>query len=319
MSRTINRPLAILACCVAAAPIADNYLKAQAVSATGQAAPNPPRFEVVSVHPCADKHWTGDGRIGGSPGRLSVTCETLEGLIRNAYLLYPSGKPWSLPARPHQTFQSIKGSSGWVQAERFTINARSADPASLEMMRGPMMQTVLTDRFKLKIHREARDYPGYELTVATGGPKLQPAKPGGCVSLDATKGPPVRSPGQPPPVICGGFHPPLSGRTSGLDADGLTMSLFCLNLSQWLDRDVIDKTGVTGSFDIHLELSQVDILPRPGRAESSIGQGDSSLPVASEPGGSVASAIRRLGLALRPVRIPGEFLVIDHAERPSEN
>jgi uncharacterized protein (TIGR03435 family) len=245
-----------------------------------------------------------------------VTCSTLEGLIRNAYLLYPDGKPWVLPTHLYETFQPIKGSSGWINSARFTINANSNVPASLEMMRGPMMQALLRDRFKLRIHREAREYPAYDLAVAPGGHKLQPAKPGDCVEL-GPNGPPSQAPGKP---FCGGIGVPRSGKTSGLDANGITMSGFCVHLSQWLDRDVLDKTGLKGKFAMHLEISFADISRLRRERQSIVDESQSSLAASiPEPSVSVPSVLRKVGLVLKPTRVLGSFIVIDHAEKPGTN
>ena len=276
-----------------------------------------PKFEVVSIKPCKKKPSGDDNvRIGGSPGRLTFECVTVEGLIRNAYLLYPNGKPFSLPASLKQTFQPIKGSSGWVHSDGFTVNAKVEGPASPEMMRGPMMRVLLADRFKLKIHRETREVAIYELTVAKGGPKLQAAKEGSCTPLDPEKGPPPpRAPGErTPPAICGGFRP--SGRNGGLDVSGITLADLCRNFSLGLDRDVFDKTGIAGRFDLHLELSSADLFPRPPSMPT-----DPTAPMipADPSGGSISTAVSKLGLKLVPSKMLGEFLVIDHVERPSEN
>ena len=60
-------------------------------------------------------------------------------------------------------------------SDRFTIEANLEDTATEEITRGPMLQALLEDRFRLKLHREAREVPVYNLTVATGGPRLQTA------------------------------------------------------------------------------------------------------------------------------------------------
>ncbi len=142
-----------------------------------------------------------------------------------------------LPMPAGQMFQPIKGSSGWIKSEHFTINAKAERPASLEVMRGPMMQALLEDRFKLKIHREKKEVHGYRLMVAKGGPKLQDAKKEGCLALDPVKGPPPpRAPGQlTPTVICGGLTRSSAG---GLDVKGTTLPELCVLLSRAVDNDV---------------------------------------------------------------------------------
>jgi uncharacterized protein (TIGR03435 family) len=169
-----------------------------------------------------------------------------------------------------------------------------------------MVRALLEDRFKLKIHRETREIPVYALTVTKGGPKLQPFKEGSCMAVDFSD--PEHSsitmpePGQPFPLVCG------MGRlsNSGYDFPGSTMATFCRDISNRLDRPVVDRTKISGMFDIHLDLSIADVVnPAP-----------ESAPGTTAP---IGSAIEKLGLKLEPTKGPGEFLVIDHIERPSAN
>ena len=221
-----------------------------------------PKFEVASIRTCKAEDIApaagtkggraGAGRVSGSPGRLSVECRTVASLIRDAYLSYPSGEAWPkpvgsltpvAPVSDRLRGQEVKGSPAWVNADRYTIEAKAEGPQSLEMMRGPMMQALLEDRFKLKLHREIREIPVYELTVDKGGPKLKVTQGGSCIIMDRDHPPP--GPDQPFPRICGGFF--------GDDLNGSTMVNLCRQFSVMMDRDVIDKTGITGVFDIHLE------------------------------------------------------------------
>jgi uncharacterized protein (TIGR03435 family) len=70
-------------------------------------------------------------------------------------------------------------------------------------MNGPMLQALLEDRFKLKVHRETREIPVYVLTEAAGGPKIEPFREGSCVAVDLDKLLPPAEPGQPDPELCG--------------------------------------------------------------------------------------------------------------------
>src|SRR5215471_6213138 len=118
------------------------------------------------------------------------------------------------------------------------------------MMRGPMLQKLLEDRFKLKIHREAREMHAYALVVGKGGAKLQPTEEGTCTSVDVTQSPrPAPKPGQPPP--CGSAR---SGKDGLLHAQGWRMADLCRALSARLNQFVVDKTGITGLFDIQFAL-----------------------------------------------------------------
>ena len=176
------------------------------------------------------------------------------------------------------------------------------------MMRGPMMRTLLEDRFQLKTHRETRDVAVYMMMVAKGGAKLRASTAESCTPLDPTNLAALPKPvaGKPWCVIT----PPVrSGPMMVWDVRGISLEVFC-QLLHPDGRHVIDKTGLTGTFDIHLEWSAGN--PATGRSEGG---------AASEPEGrSLIGAIReQLGLQFSPGRGPQEFLIIDRVEKPSEN
>ena len=75
----------------------------------------------------------------------------------------------------------IEGGPDWIHSETFEIDAKSDGHPSIQMMLGPMMQAILQDRFKLRIHRETRQGPVYELALGKGSPKLKPLQDGSCI------------------------------------------------------------------------------------------------------------------------------------------
>jgi uncharacterized protein (TIGR03435 family) len=289
-----------------------------------------PKFEVASIKPCKESAPL-PGRKGGgaggrswSPGRLSLSCANVENLIQDAYLRFAGGR--ALPTDPHtgidiqplpmhQMRQAIQGGPGWLASERYTIEAKAETAAGRETMLGPMMQSLLEDRFALKIHRETRDTPVYVLTVAKDGPKMQPTKEGSCVRIDFKNGPPPNP--EPGKAFCGFFR--SSGTGQGMDTLGQTMPSLSNQFSAWLDRDVIDKTGLSGAYDIHLDLSAADVMPSRNGVVGG-GLGDGSPPdLPPDPLGAVIAAVQRLGLKLTAGKEPGAYLVIDHIERPPVN
>jgi len=142
------------------------------------------------------------------------------------------------------------------------------------------------------------------LTVGKSGPKLRLAKADGCVVSDRNLPAPA-----PEPVYCG-----LARKSSGggFDIPGVTMADLCRELAKYVDRDIVDKTGITGVFDVHLELAPVD-LGYPDAAPdltSTYTPGD---------GRAIAAAVEKIGLQMRPAKGSVQFLVIDHVDRPSEN
>ena len=292
------------------------------------------KFEVASIKPCnsgdvapsanGKKAIAGRGRVIGSPGRLNVECRTVADLIRDAYLNYAKGEPWPQPVgslspvgpvSSRLANQDLRGSPGWVNRERYTIEAAAVGGQRVEMMRGPMMQALLEDRFQLKLHRETREIPVYELTVEKGGPKLTASRDGSCIAIGPGHPPPPDpGPSQPFPRICGGFLRD--------DLNGSTIANLCYQFSVMMDRDVIDKTGITGVFDIHLDSFWEHFLPRPP-ADGALGPANPpGPPIRPDPAEVFAAAqisLKKLGLKLEAARGSGEFLVIDHVERPSEN
>jgi bla regulator protein BlaR1 len=284
----------------------------RAQSPSPQSAPGPfPKFEVVSIKPCKPGVTNGGGPgeapgAGSSPGRLRISCGILAdidntGMIQVAYNRYAGGYLSSFRMIP------IKGGPDWIHSERFDIDAISDGEPSILMMQGPMMQAVLEDRFKLKIHRENRPGPVYELTLGKGSPKLKPLQEGSCTPV--TLGRPL------PQLAADQRYCRNMANPRGVDFEGGTLAMFAGLLGMILDRPVIDKTGITDLFAIHLEFLPDDFTsPRAAVAPGA--------PVAV--GGPDAPGIfqaiqEQLGLKLVPAKGPVDLLVIDHIERPTEN
>jgi uncharacterized protein (TIGR03435 family) len=234
-------------------------------------------------------------------------------LIRFAYLQYASGKHEPGPSTFSSRImnQNIAGEPGWAQSERYTIDAKPQTPQTLEMMRGPMLQTLLEERFNLKIHREDKEVSVYALVIGKGGPKLTASKEGGCALIDPAHPETAFGPGKPPP--CGPFGPDTGG---GIVTFGSTLANLCAQFSVALDRDVIDRTGLTGKFDIHLQLTQQELFPWEGAHETAAA---ATAPDLSDSTSAIMAAVQKLGLRLEPAKAPAQHLVIDHIERPSEN
>jgi uncharacterized protein (TIGR03435 family) len=151
--------------------------------------------------------------------------------------------------------QVLNGPS-WIDTDRYYISAKPEAKASPAEMMGPMLQTLLEDRFSLKVHKEPRDTPVYELTVAEQNPKLRPSKDGDCIPIDLTNLSGARpKPGDPAPNYCGGGRVRMSGDVMSADWDGVTMAeLAGRMLPSYVDRPVVDRTGLTERFNVHLEF-----------------------------------------------------------------
>jgi uncharacterized protein (TIGR03435 family) len=194
----------------------------------------------------------------------------------------------------------IVGGPSWIQTTRFDVEAKIAD-GDIETVkklppeqRDAMMRKVLSDRFALKVHTENRAASVYVLEVAKGGAKLKPS----------SSGPPD------PDGTSNHVYTPRfwGGEISGSD---LPMSAVAIMLASVLHQEVVDKTGLSGRYDIALKWNPEDTL-----SESSGGLQEPS----SGEGPSLFTALReQLGLKLESAKAPTTFLVIDHAEMPTGN
>jgi uncharacterized protein (TIGR03435 family) len=264
----------------------------------GQSADSP-RFAVASIKrdpttvPLSMGGPMGAGYRPG--GRFVAGNAPMAFLIQRAYAV--------------EGFQVV-GWPSWARTDGYDIEAKPEGNTDQKRM-WLMVQTLLADRFKLSMHRETRDLPVYDLQAVKGGPKLPP--PQGRRCTDVMTALPER--GQPRPAPpCG---PGLVKAGTGRAMVGISVSMpaFAKMLSAMIGREVIDKTGFTGRFGLHLEFANDDALagvPNP------IGPEVSAPADAGKP--TLFTAIReQLGLKLEPSKGPVEVLVIDHMERPTEN
>jgi uncharacterized protein (TIGR03435 family) len=167
------------------------------------------------------------------------------------------------------------------QSNYFDVRAEGEGSLTPDEARS-RLQTLLADRFKLKFHRETKELPVYFLVVAKSGPKL---------SAESTCGRPA------PPV-------PLTRGSRGLANcnPNETLPLLASDLTGEADRPVIDRTGLTGSYAFSLRWSP-----------------DAASQEPNAPPSLFTAVQEQLGLKLDPEKAPVEVLVIDRAEKPSEN
>ena len=238
--------------------------------------------------------------------------------VHQSYIVFANGRTMNLEP---EKIVPMEKSPAWIDTVLYTIEAKAesnSGPAPGQaMMLGPMMRALLEDRFKLKIHRENRQVPVYALTVGKDGLKLPAAPKGGCAlqDLDQPWAPPA--PGKAPLLICG--MPWMMN--NGFDMRGATMAQLSTVLSGRVDRKVIDKTGITGMFDIRLDWSGGELPsgPAPPPPPPEPGVPPPPGPDPAEVTAGFKTALQKLGLKLEPSQGPGEFLVVDHVERPTEN
>jgi len=169
----------------------------------------------------------------------------------------------------------IYGAPAWLSTQNYFIEAKvDGDRQLTKEQMQPLLQNLLAQRLGLKAHLESRLVAGYEMVVAKGGAKLQP-----------TKG-------------ASGFGSITPNQLSGSKVDAPSLAQF---LSYAVHQPVVDKTGLTGSYDIKLSYAPPN-------------DPNSTLP-------DIFTAVQEsLGLKLEPAKVPVDYLIIDHIDRtPTEN
>jgi uncharacterized protein (TIGR03435 family) len=242
----------------------------------GQSASPRPEFEVAEVKV---NNSGQPGIQGGSlaGGQLSVRNIPMRELIVQAY---KAG--------------GVAGGPNWLDTERFDIVAKAPPNTPDDTLR-LMLQTLLAERFKLAIHREQKSTAVFALVAAKRGFKLQAA---------AGSGRPKCSPGQGDEGL---NHTVCTNFTMADLAAALPTRI----APSFIDRPVVDLTGLKGAYDIKL-----DWVPRPLVGNAADG------PTADVAAGStVFDALdKQLGLKLVERKLPMPVIVIDHIERiPTEN
>jgi uncharacterized protein (TIGR03435 family) len=199
----------------------------------------------------------------------------------------------------------VVGVPDWMKSELYDIDARVdeadmaawKDPAKQKEMMRAMLQLLLKERCKLAVHREMPERPVYALVVGKNGPKFQEAK-----SIESAA---ILKEHPNVGAVPGGGGMFSMGANGSMDFYATPISSLAVVLSNKAGRVVVNKTGLTGRYDIKLEMQQ------PGSAAADGTQ---------NPGASIFTIVQeQLGLRLESAKEPVETLVIDHVERPAEN
>ena len=200
-------------------------------------------------------------------------------------------KNWTLKRLVQRAFgvedYQVTGGPNWLDTYRFDINAKvdEAEP-ELKGKEGQdrikaMLESLLGERFEFQFHRETKQLPIYNLETAKSGFKLTAAKDTGSSSTNSNNG--------------------------RLTCKGVSMPAFAVFLSGNMERPVLDATGVLGVFDFKLEWSTQDVAAKAPDANELAGP-------------SIFTALQeQLGLKLESTKGPVEIIVVDHAEKPTEN
>jgi uncharacterized protein (TIGR03435 family) len=191
----------------------------------------------------------------------------------------------------------------WADTARFDVAATASFPASPQQM-NTMLQSLLADRFDLAVHRDRRELPVYALVLARRDGKLGPGIHAANLDCEAIGAKPLDS-GTAQADYAG--CTPQMGLTR-LKAPGFRMSSLAGGLMRILDRTVIDKTGLTGTFDVELSWTPgPTMVPNGAPAPPNLPSGGPSIFTALE---------EQLGLKLVSDRGPVDVLVIDRINHP---
>lgn len=243
-------------------------------------------YDVVSVKPTK----LGDGGFWRKqpPDGGSWKNYTLKWLISDAYGI--------------KTNSLISGAPGWTESNRYDIEAKMDEDTAEALQKLPdeqqkaqrrlMLQSLLADRFSLKVELSKKEFPIYALVIAKGRPRLKEADPSNAYAngIKLSGGLPAR----------GAF----AMQDGKLTAQAVSMLMLTTQIALQVDRLVEDKTGLTGSYDFTLEWSP--------------GEGGAALPNDSRP--SLFGALQeQLGLMLEPAKEMVDGIVITHIEKPSAN
>lgn len=279
--------------------------------------PNPIlTFEVASVKPAAPQAMA---RLQGSanggpgtpaPGRIEFTDMPLKALIMRAYDV--------------QSFQ-VSGPS-WMDSQRFDIIAKVPEGATTQDAR-IMLRNLLADRFRLKLHKGRKEAAIYELVGAKGGPRLKDAAQTAAVPPNAQDAPPTAPLRNKDGMLKTphgqlGIQATANGRMR-MQGDAVTMARLTEVLGMVLARPVVDKTGLTGTYDVTLDFSPEGLGPGPrGPEPAEAGASPAEAPRSSNDSGkTIFTALQeQLGLKLESRRETVDLLIVESVEKmPSRN
>jgi len=279
--------------------------------AWAQSAPNKRlAFEVVSVK----RNTMPPGiNYGATPDGFHAIGIPLIAIFQMAYA--PSAEAGFLRG------DRISGAPDWLKGANggYDVVAKVADADLAEWQTSPqrqtamlkeMLQAMLADRMKAVVHHESKEVPVYDLVVAKGGPKFKAAETVDAAELKQKHAGGVMMPGSAGMIVPG---------PNGVQLYGVTMAMLGQSLLSGLaGRPVVDKTGLTGRYDIL--LGGLGPQPPPPPPSAAGGAPQMMAPPGPEDTASIFSELpEKLGLRLEPAKDVVETLVIDHVERPTEN
>jgi uncharacterized protein (TIGR03435 family) len=227
-----------------------------------------------------------------------MRCQSLPNnrvVVQNAPVRYLIMTAYDIPP------SEISDAPGFGQdAERYDIDVSAPARGESPQIKRQVLQSLLQSRFRLKYHWITLPRPVYEIAVDNSGLRIQRS---------------VSHPNPDAPVPCGLQGIRYDGPSRTLEMKGATMAEFARVFATLGPRDVVDQTGLTGTFDITLRWASCSALaaPRTADSEASLsGPGCNGVP-------SLLTAVReQLGLRFTPTQRAIQVMVIDNLDRPSE-
>jgi uncharacterized protein (TIGR03435 family) len=219
----------------------------------------------------------------------------------------------------------------WMTTSRFDVVAKLPEGAKADQV-PEMMQTLLEERFHLVLHNSSKEMPVYALVAGKDGSKLKESTPD-----EATDGAGVAAGGSPTAGAGGrsgmGTSPMSTSGPNGssrmsvtpnglhVDLKNMTIASMLDWLSRFTDRPVVDQTGLTGRYDLGLDVSRDEMLNAARAAGMVVDAARRAPEGATDPGGdSVFASLQKVGLKLEPRRLPLTLLVVDRLDKtPTEN
>src|SRR5215470_13180681 len=247
-------------------------------------------------------------------GRCVTRNEPLRLVVALAYDIPPAS------LNPYEG--AILSGPSWINTEIYNIDAKADTPTTQAQLK-LMLQGLLTDRFKLKLHKETKEMPVYALAVGKNGPKLTAAPEDRECAGQVRRDHQYELAESSLTGQCHIFVP--GGRDAMITGQSVAMSDLAEMISTWAGRVVVDKTGVTGLYDIKLprftsgqlsaSLQTEDKNPAGNGREGLPGR----IPQAAQPLPTLFTVLDQFGLKLESTKGPVEVLVIDSIQKPSEN
>lgn len=264
-------------------------------------------FEAASIRPAAP-----------TEERVDIGMHIDGSLVRFNYLSVLACMRIAYEMKPYQFI-----GPEWTLTDRFNIVAKIPAGTNEDQVR-VMLQNLLRDRFRMTVHREKRKFPVYAMTLGKGGLKLKETAPDAAVdvpksSLD------VKATGSADGVFAdlgnGAYFTFADNRLIG---HKLPMWRVADLLSNFMDKPVIDMTGLSSStnYDLSLEITTDDYrtMQIRGALKSGISLPPEAAQLADLPTDSLSAALEAAGLKLESRKAPQDVIVIDHADKtPTEN